>query len=340
MTPRSARRNCGTASWNFSNRPKKYAKNIDVFLGGRLHDSKILAVKFEKDCLSILIEDLVTLDFFCAARALLGIDVPDDYVCCPVLIQFEGVRSLDVFTISDEGLAPAALADVLPEITDYAYDEISKINPSGISIGLILGSVLLDIDARRIRIEENTKNNFVAIFGSENIDVFDAYQRARNKRLAGWDNTEFLIRLIRSLRPKKSEAYDIQDYYIWADLKIKAEDAAKKGKLDEAVEIYKELIPSHWNRWIIWEKLGECLFKLKRYSEAMLYLHAVLGLNKNDVNARYLLAQTWHRLDNPEDAAAELMKCLKIDPKHAKAKRFIKQHDEIRKIIEGRDGGR
>lgn len=316
---------------------RNYINNIDVFLGNRLHDANIRSVTLENDCLTICADDLIFSDCFHAVNSLLGLGVKDKKIECPVTIKLTGIKKLDIYEETEEGLEPVTSNKILRKINEFLYDAISVINRQKISIGFYFSTkncstLFLDIDARRISFEENTRSIFTSLFGEENLDIFDAIWQARIDHKIGW-NIDPAIRLIRKLRPQMPKKYDIQDYYIWKDLLMQADASAQKGKLGHAVEIYKELIPSHWNQWIIWRKIAECLFKMKQYNEASLYLHALLGYNEKDLEARLLLAKTWYALQDLDDAADELAKCLKIDPKYKKAKSFFAKHKDIQKTI-------
>lgn len=325
---------------------RNHIKDANIFLHSRFHDSKVISAKLADDCLTITVNDLAFADYFQVVNSYLGLckcasakhRVGDDEIKIPVSLRIEGIKVLNFFEHDGKCFVPVPAKGALSIINEYLYDELSRISSRSVSIGFIFHTkkrkdIILDIDARRISFDQNLRSNFISYFGEENVDIFDALWQARNNRTLGWD-VEPAIKIIRSLRPQLPAAYDVQDYYIYCGLKMEADELKQDGKISKALDIYKQIEPSHWNRSHTWMAIGESLMKLKHYSEAILYLFAVLGSNPKHIEARFLLAQAYHRQKNPDSAAYELEKILKIDPNCKVVSRYIAKHKDIQECIE------
>lgn len=317
---------------------RRYVENANLYLFSFLHDSDVLSAKFSRDCLKIRVDDGVAGNSFYAVNSLLGLGVQKKCIHDPMTILVEGIRKITAYQQTSEDLAPIPVGDILPKLKYYLYDELSAISHTGISIGFVFcvhgrDNIVLDIDARSIRFEQKSKENFISLFGVKNLDLFDALWQARENRTLGLD-ADPVIKIITKLRPKLPAHYDVQDYFIQRTLEMRAQNARNNGMLDEAIELYRKLTPSHWNPHLKWRAMATCLFEAKLFKEAVLYIHALLGYDQDDIQAHFLLAQTWHRLGDTVDAADELEKCLKLNPNFKPAIQFIARHKKIRECME------
>lgn len=322
---------------------RDFVPNIESFAGSVCHDSYILFVKHENDNLSICVADRSFGMLFGAVNGLLGFDLPDERLQCPVTIRLEGISSLAFYKHSDDenvNYSPLADTSTFSDFKEFLYDEISNLTPHSISIGLVVWSkinrsVLIDVDARSIHYDENLRADFAAAFGEANLDIFDSFRQARMRRESICFDFESVIKFIRSMRPDRAENLKLQDTYVRCELEMIAAQAACENDLSHAVEIYQQLIHSKFSIGIC-QKLGKCLFRLKQYNEAMLYFYAAVGDcdYAKDYPIHLLIAQSWYALGQLYQAAHALEHCLEINPKYEPALKFIETHEDIREYVD------
>ena len=101
----------------------------------------------------------------------------------------------------------------------------------------------------------------------------------------------------------------------------------ENGDTEQAVGLFqKSAVESpHFKTF---ELLGECLLRLKRFSEAIPYLAAAAAMNRG-VRAPAILAEAWLALERYDEALEAAEAALLRDPMNKGALK-------VRKIVEGR----
>lgn len=101
----------------------------------------------------------------------------------------------------------------------------------------------------------------------------------------------------------------------------KARVAMDAGHLEEAVRLFQQSAQStpHYKTY---ELLGECLARMERFPEAVVYLAAATTLNRG-VRAPSLLAQVFLKLGESSDAQHAAEVALSRDPTNRLAKEVL-----------------
>jgi tetratricopeptide (TPR) repeat protein len=105
------------------------------------------------------------------------------------------------------------------------------------------------------------------------------------------------------------------------ELYYQARTAMDAGRLEEAIHAFQQSAQEE-PHFKTYELLGECLVRLERFSEAVVYLAAATALNRG-VRAPSLLAQAFLKLGMHSDSkdAAEI--ALSRDPTNRLAKMIL-----------------
>ncbi len=107
-------------------------------------------------------------------------------------------------------------------------------------------------------------------------------------------------------------------------LEVYAKALFKAGHYELACELFM-VLNKRFVQLRYCEKIGDCLVKLGRHTEAITYLWAVVGGYEKQFRAHYLLAVAHKALGHLDLARVEIEKSLAINPEFKEALRFAEE---------------
>jgi hypothetical protein len=161
------------------------------YLGGWLHDSRVLSVCYSHTKLSIKLNDFSARTFAAEFGKMRGFRVPYGQLVFPLTLSFSEVTQCSTAWINRNlKILPLRLGKYLPTIEDLLIDEVIRLDEDRIEMGLLFSAkvsdrkkryLLLQVISRKLGIEEGQKAAFTGLFGSENHGVFDLFSEARQQ---------------------------------------------------------------------------------------------------------------------------------------------------------------
>jgi hypothetical protein len=163
--------------------------NVHLYLNSALHDSIVTSVSYDKDVLSISLDDFSTHCFCNALVKISKMSMVHAKRICPVMLKFDKIRECSLAYINrNNKLIQLSKAKHLHKISSYLYDQVIKLEPDSIFIGILFWAtslrkryLLLQIKCKRLTIVELQRKAFLELFGDKFIDLYDRYWKQRQK---------------------------------------------------------------------------------------------------------------------------------------------------------------
>ncbi len=173
-----------------------------TYLNSRLHDSWVLRFTRTKDDFAILLNDFQS-HCFCAALSFLRGDlISHRLAVLPLCLLFVQVRKITVSHVNRHGKLLAVKAERLfTGKCEFLCDEVGEIEDGHTSIGILFWKdkmikgdkrLLLEVEAKKLSIQEQQRQDFVDLFGEELVSWFDLHMDARKKNAWYFDYSSSL----------------------------------------------------------------------------------------------------------------------------------------------------
>jgi hypothetical protein len=174
----------------------------NMFLSSMLHDSWVLSIRESGGQLTIELSDFSTRCLCHAIYDVCGKKQDSKSFVMPLTLTFDGV-SLCVLNRVNRNVKvlPIRKDKYVPAISEYLYDEVTQLDEAGVALGIVfwrrssrLMQVILEVEAQRLRIQEQFRAAFLSTVGNDYESLFDAYltQRSNGKSLDYSSALEFL----------------------------------------------------------------------------------------------------------------------------------------------------
>ena len=156
------------------------------FLASALHDSPITSIDMTADTLTINVNELQSMDFYCTLQDITKLDGP--ILNFPISLIFHNIRHSALYLINRNNKPiPVSKDKWLPRIDEYLGDHTIEIGPSCIKIAIELMSnirnrcFILEIKADRLEITEDHINEISQHPGEKYIPLFEKFFKKRNE---------------------------------------------------------------------------------------------------------------------------------------------------------------
>ena len=159
--------------------------SISNFLGSKLHDSWIISIDSTKGDLTIKVNDFIGHLFFDAVVACRDVKIPHKQRVCEVSLVFKNVKRFSLNYINrNDKIIPVKASKYFKYINEYLYDEVLEVAQDKIMMGIVFdaqtpdrdkSSMLLELEAEKLLIEDNRRIAIVEAFGENTAKLFDEY---------------------------------------------------------------------------------------------------------------------------------------------------------------------
>jgi hypothetical protein len=170
-----------------------------MFLNSRQHDAQLIAVERTATDITIWMEDF---QLHCLSAALETIPtgrLQNSRGRFPIGFKFCGLSSLSMSRINqNDKILPLAVSRYLPRLNEFLYDEVTRVSPDCVSIGMLILAncqkraevdLLVEVECRKLEFIERQRSPFEALYSDQYPGLFDAFQLERCEKHRCFDHS-------------------------------------------------------------------------------------------------------------------------------------------------------